>query len=58
VHGTTLVKASLDMVDLRGAELGITADPGSLRGIVVTPAQFAGMADLLTSTLGITVEDQ
>jgi uncharacterized protein YjbI with pentapeptide repeats len=55
--GTTFVKASLDTVDLRGAELGITADPGSLRGMVVTSAQFAAMADLLASTLGITVEE-
>jgi uncharacterized protein YjbI with pentapeptide repeats len=56
--GTTFVKASLDTVDLRGAELGITADPGSLRGMVVTPAQFAAMSGLLATTLGITVEDQ
>ncbi len=55
--GITFVKASLDTVDLRGAELGITADPGSLRGMVVTSAQFAAMADLLASTLGITVEE-
>ena len=55
--GTTFVKASLDTVDLRGAELGITADPSSLRGMVVTSAQFAAMADLLASTLGITVEE-
>lgn len=54
----TFVKASLDTVDLRGAELGIAADPGSLRGMVVTPAQFAAMADLLATTLGITVEGQ
>jgi uncharacterized protein YjbI with pentapeptide repeats len=56
--GITFVKASLDAVDLRGAELGITADPGSLRGMVVTRAQFAAMADLLADTLGITVESE
>ena len=56
--GATFVKASLDTVDLRGAELGITADPGSLRGMVVTPAQFVAMSGLLADTLGITVEDQ
>jgi uncharacterized protein YjbI with pentapeptide repeats len=55
--GATFVKASLDTVDLRGAELGIAADPGSLRGMVVTPAQFAAMSGLLAATLGITVED-
>jgi hypothetical protein len=27
----------MDQVDLRGAELGITIDPGSLRGAIVTP---------------------
>jgi len=46
------------LLDLRGAELGITADPGSLRGMVVTPAQFAAMSGLLATTLGITVEDK
>jgi uncharacterized protein YjbI with pentapeptide repeats len=56
--GTSFIKASLDTVDLRGAELGITADPGSLHGMVVTPAQFTAMAGLLAATLGITVEDE
>ncbi len=56
--GTIFVKASLDTVDLRGAELVITADSSSLRGMIVTPAQFAAMGDLLASTLGITVQEQ
>jgi hypothetical protein len=42
----------------RGVRQRITVDPGSLRGIVVTPAQFAAMAGLLATTLGVTVEGQ
>jgi hypothetical protein len=45
-------------VDLRGAELGIIIDPGSLRGAIVTSGQLAAMAALLADSLGITVEDQ
>jgi hypothetical protein len=48
----------MDQVDLRGAELGITIDPGSLRGAIVTPAQLAHMAGLLADSMGIIVADE
>jgi hypothetical protein len=48
---------TLQQVDLRGAELGITVDPGSLRGAIVSPAQLASMAPLLADAMGIIVED-
>lgn len=56
--GTTFTQVSMDAVDLRGAELGITVDPGSLRGAIVTAAQLTDMAALLADSLGIVVKDQ
>jgi uncharacterized protein YjbI with pentapeptide repeats len=54
---TSLRQVTLDQVDLRGAELGITADPDSLRGAIVSSAQLAVMAPLLAESMGITVTD-
>ncbi|HEU5417458.1 MAG TPA: pentapeptide repeat-containing protein [Streptosporangiaceae bacterium] len=56
---TRLVQTTLDQVDLRGAaELGLTVDPASLRGAIVTTAQLIDMAPVLAESIGITVEDQ
>jgi uncharacterized protein YjbI with pentapeptide repeats len=55
--GTNLTKVTMDTVDLRGAELGITVDPASLRGAIVTPGQLTGITALLADGLGIVVED-
>jgi uncharacterized protein YjbI with pentapeptide repeats len=52
---TSFVRVTLDKVDLRGAELGITIDPTCLRGAIVTRAQLAEMAPLLADSLGLTV---
>jgi uncharacterized protein YjbI with pentapeptide repeats len=57
LSGTSFRKVTLDRADLRGAELGITVDPESLRGAIVSPAQLAGMARLLADSIGIIVED-
>lgn len=54
---TSLRQVTLDHVDLRGAELGITVDPDSLRGAIVSSAQLAVMAPLLAEIMGITVSD-
>ena len=54
---TTFVQTTLDQVDLRGAELGITTDAISLRGAIVTPAQLTAMAPVLADSLGIVVAD-
>ena len=53
----TFARMTLDQVDLRGAELGITTDAVSLRGARVTTAQLAVMAPLLADSMGITVSD-
>ena len=50
-----LSRVTLDHVDLRGAELGITISPDSLRGAIITTAQLMAVAPLLAETLGITV---
>ncbi len=55
---TTLTQVTLDRVDLRGAELGLTVDPTSLRGAIVTTAQLIDMAPVLAEGIGIIVEDQ
>lgn len=55
---TSFRQVTLEKVDLRGAELGITVDPGSLRGAIVSNAQLASMAPLLADAMGITVEDE
>jgi uncharacterized protein YjbI with pentapeptide repeats len=54
---TSFRQVTLDQVDLRGAELGITVDPGSLRGAIVSSGQLAAMAPLLAEAIGITVDD-
>ena len=50
-------RARMDRADLRGAELGLTIDPGSLRGAIVTSAQLAELAPLLAASIGIVVDD-
>ncbi len=57
LSGTDFSRARMDQADLRGAELGIIIDPGSLRGAIVTPGQLLEMAPLLAASLGITVAD-
>jgi uncharacterized protein YjbI with pentapeptide repeats len=55
---TTLVKVTLDQVDLRGAaELGLTVDPLALHGAIVSTAQLAQLAPLLAASIGIVVSD-
>jgi uncharacterized protein YjbI with pentapeptide repeats len=54
---TDFSRVTLDQADLRGAELGITISPDSLRGAIITPVQLMAVAPLLAETLGITVED-
>jgi uncharacterized protein YjbI with pentapeptide repeats len=55
--GVKFVRMNLDRADLRGAELGITVDPLSLRGAIVTSTQLAMMAPLLAESMGIVVSD-
>jgi len=55
---TNLTRVTLDRVDLRGAELGITIDPAGLRGAIVTTAQLADMAPLLAESMGLIVADE
>jgi uncharacterized protein YjbI with pentapeptide repeats len=50
-------RVKLADVDLRGAELGITITPDSLRGAVITNAQLMAAAPLLAETMGIVVMD-
>ena len=50
-----LARVTLDQVDLRGAELGITIDPGCLRGAIVTTAQLGEIAPLLAESIGLIV---
>jgi uncharacterized protein YjbI with pentapeptide repeats len=54
---TTFARMTLDRVDLRDAELGITTDTVSLRGAIVSTAQLAAMAGLLADSMGIVVAD-
>src|SRR5215472_16483368 len=54
---TTFTRTTLDKVDLRRAELGITTDATSLRGAIVTSAQLTAMAPVLAESLGIVVDD-
>ena len=54
---TNFTRVTLDQVDLRGAELGITIDPGCLRGAIVTTAQLMDLAPLLAESIGLTVAD-
>ncbi len=48
---------TLKDVDLRGAELGITITPDSLRGAIISTAQLIAAAPLLAETLGIVVAE-
>lgn len=52
-----LSRVTLDQVDLRGAELGVIIDPGSLRGAILTTAQLVTLAPLLAEVLGIEIDD-
>jgi uncharacterized protein YjbI with pentapeptide repeats len=48
---------TMNEVDLRGAELGITVDPTCLRGAIVTTAQLMDLAPLLAESMGLTIAD-
>jgi uncharacterized protein YjbI with pentapeptide repeats len=50
-------RVTMDATDLRGAELGMIIDAGSLRGATVSTAQLVHLAPVLAETLGITVSD-
>ena len=54
---TDFTRVTMDATDLRGAELGIIGDPGSLRGAIISTAQLVLLAPVLAATLGITVAD-
>ena len=54
---TNFARVTLDQVNLRGAELGITIDPECLRGAIVTTAQLAEIAPLLAESIGLIVTD-
>lgn len=58
LRGCDFSRATMSQVDLRGAELGIRIDPGSLRGAIVTSAQLAAMVPVLAECLGIVVADE
>lgn len=47
--------ARMKRVDVSGTELRAVGHPGSLRGLVVSPAQMIDMAEALASHLGIVV---
>ena len=47
--------ARMKQVDVSGTNLRAVGHPGSLRGLVVSPAQMIDMADALASHLGIVV---
>lgn len=57
VLGADFSKATLAQVDLRGAELRITAGYDSLRGATIGNVQLIGLAPMLAQHLGLTVED-
>jgi uncharacterized protein YjbI with pentapeptide repeats len=50
-------KVTMDATDLRGAELGLIIDAGSLRGATVSTGQLAHIAATLAEVMGITVSD-
>jgi uncharacterized protein YjbI with pentapeptide repeats len=56
LSGVNLSRVTLDKVDLRGAELGLTGGAECLRGATISPAQLLDLAPLLAASLGITVE--
>jgi uncharacterized protein YjbI with pentapeptide repeats len=54
---TKLTQVTLDQVDLRDAELGLTVDPAALRGAIVSTAQLIDLAPVLAAGIGIIVAD-
>jgi uncharacterized protein YjbI with pentapeptide repeats len=50
-------KVTMDRTDLRGAELGLIIDSGSLRGAIVSTAQLVHLAPVLAQTMGLLVSD-
>ena len=50
-------RATLEKADLRGAELDITAGFESLRGAIMTTAQFLSLAPALARQLGVELKD-
>lgn len=50
-------KVTMDGTDLRGAELGMIIDTGSLRGATISSGQLALVAPVLATALGIVVSD-
>jgi uncharacterized protein YjbI with pentapeptide repeats len=54
---TNFTRATMEEVDLRGAELGVTVDPTCLRGAIVTTAQLMDLAPLLAEGMGLIVAD-
>jgi uncharacterized protein YjbI with pentapeptide repeats len=55
--GADFTKVTCVDVDLRGAELGITAGYESLRGATIDSVQLIALAPRLAHHLGITVAD-
>ncbi len=50
-------KVTMEQTDLRGAELGLIIDTGSLRGATISSGQLAVVAPVLAEALGIIVDD-
>jgi uncharacterized protein YjbI with pentapeptide repeats len=55
--GADFTKVTFKDVDLRGAELGITAGFESLRGTTIDHVQLVSLGPLLARHLGIKVEE-
>jgi uncharacterized protein YjbI with pentapeptide repeats len=55
--GADFTKATCTEVDLRGAQLGITAGYESLHGVTIDSVQLVTLAPYLARHLGITVTD-
>ena len=55
--GADFTKTACTEVDLRGAQLGITAGYESLRGATIDSVQLVALAPYLARHLGITVAD-
>lgn len=51
-------KVTMDRTDLRGAQLGIIIDAGSLRGATISADQLALVAPALAAALGIVVSEE
>jgi hypothetical protein len=54
--GADFTKAACTEVDLRGAQLGITAGYESLHGVTIDSGQLVALAPYLARHLGITVD--